>query len=115
MDALASMGLLGLIVPKEMGGLGESHVFAAVVTETIARYGCPSTAMVFGTHARAQPWCTVVRNSLPILFSTVMHTGAVACLLLRHHGNPKVRELLQRLDKDCMVGTLVYSDPATGD
>ena len=44
-----------------------------------------------------------------------MHTGAVACLLFRYHGNPKIRELLQRIDKDCMIGTLAYSDPATGD
>ena len=48
LDALASVGLLGLIVPKEMGGLGQNHVGAAMVVETIARYGCPSTAMVYG-------------------------------------------------------------------
>lgn len=48
LDALASLGLLGLIVPKELGGLGQSHVCAAMVVETIARYGCPSTAMVYG-------------------------------------------------------------------
>lgn len=48
MDALASLGLLGLIVPKEFGGLGQSHVCAAMVVETIARYGCSSTAMVYG-------------------------------------------------------------------
>lgn len=48
MDALASLGLLGLIVPKELGGLGQNHVCAAMVVETIARYGCPSTAMIYG-------------------------------------------------------------------
>ena len=48
MDALASIGLLGLIVPKELGGLGQNHVCVAMVVETIARYGCPSTAMVYG-------------------------------------------------------------------
>ena len=47
-DALASMGLLGLVVPKALGGLGQNHVCAAMVTETIARYGCASTAMVYG-------------------------------------------------------------------
>lgn len=48
MDALASLGLLGLIVPKELGGLGQNHVCVAMVVETIARYGCSSTAMVYG-------------------------------------------------------------------
>ena len=48
MKALASQGLLGLIVPKEYGGLGQNHVCMAMVVETIARYGCPSTAMVCG-------------------------------------------------------------------
>lgn len=45
--ALGDMGLLGIIIPKEMGGLGENHVCAAMVVETLARYGCPSTAMIF--------------------------------------------------------------------
>lgn len=45
--ALGDMGLLGLIIPKEMGGLGQNHVCAAMVVETLARYGCPSTAMIF--------------------------------------------------------------------
>ena len=48
MDALASLGLLGLIVPKELGGLGQNHVCAAMVVETIAGYGCPSTTMTYG-------------------------------------------------------------------
>ena len=50
MKALASQGLLGLIVPKEFGGLGQNHVCSAMVVETIARYGCPSTAMVFSEY-----------------------------------------------------------------
>lgn len=91
LDALASLGILGLLVPKEMGGLGESNVCAAMVTETIARYGCPSTAMVY-----------------------TMHLAAVSVLLLRHHNSPRIIDLLRRLDKDKMVGTLSYSDPATG-
>lgn len=54
MDALASLGLLGLIVPKEFGGLGQNHVCAAMVVETIARYGCSSTAMVYGESREAK-------------------------------------------------------------
>ncbi|XP_068727337.1 uncharacterized protein [Montipora capricornis] len=91
MNALASLGLLGLVVPKELGGLGQSHVCAGMVVETIARYGCSSTAMVY-----------------------VMHLGAVAALLFRYHNNNTIQDILRRLDKDKLVGTLVFSDPATG-
>jgi alkylation response protein AidB-like acyl-CoA dehydrogenase len=90
-EALASLGLLGLFVPKEWGGLGENHVFAAVVVETIARYGCPSTAMCY-----------------------TMHLGATAAALFRAHDNSHLQQLLQRLDRDVLIGTLSYSDPETG-
>lgn len=90
-EALAKLGLLGLIVPKELGGLGEDHVAAAMVVETIARYGCASTAMCY-----------------------TMHLGAVAAALLRHHDNDTLKDILQRLDKDVLIGTLSYSDPETG-
>ena len=90
-EALAKHGLLGLLVPKELGGLGQNHVCAAMVVETIARYGCASTAMCY-----------------------TMHTGAVAAALLRHHDNPALKDILKRIDKDCLIGTLSYSDPETG-
>ncbi|MEO1623378.1 MAG: acyl-CoA dehydrogenase family protein, partial [Cyanobacteria bacterium J06632_3] len=90
-EALASLGLLGLFVPKEWGGLGENHVCAAMVVETIARYGCPSTAMCY-----------------------TMHLGAVAAALFRAHNNPDLQSLLMRLDADVLIGTLSYSDPETG-
>jgi alkylation response protein AidB-like acyl-CoA dehydrogenase len=90
-EALASLGLLGLFVPKEWGGLGENHVCAAMVVETIARYGCPSTAMCY-----------------------TMHLGATAAALFRCHYNPELQELLKRLDKEVLIGTLSYSDPETG-
>ena len=38
-------------MPKELGGQGQNHVCAAMVVETIARYGCPSTAMVYGEYS----------------------------------------------------------------
>ncbi|XP_014678210.1 PREDICTED: short-chain specific acyl-CoA dehydrogenase, mitochondrial-like [Priapulus caudatus] len=47
MEALAGLGLLGLLVPKSLGGMGENHTTAVMVCETIARYGCSSTAMVY--------------------------------------------------------------------
>jgi alkylation response protein AidB-like acyl-CoA dehydrogenase len=90
-EALAKLGLLGLIVPEEWGGLGQDHTAAAMVVETIARYGCASTAMCY-----------------------TMHLGAVAACMLRNHGNAAVERLMRRLDKEVLVGTLSYSDPETG-
>ena len=90
-EALAKLGLLGLIVPKELGGMGENHIAAAMVVETIARYGCASTAMCY-----------------------TMHLGAVAAACLRHHNNETIKSVLRRLDKDVFIGTLSYSDPETG-
>jgi alkylation response protein AidB-like acyl-CoA dehydrogenase len=88
---LAEHGLLGLVVPKALGGMGENHVAAAMVVETLARYGCASTAMCY-----------------------TMHTGAVAAAAFRHHDNPAITDILSRLDRDCLIGTLSYSDPETG-
>jgi alkylation response protein AidB-like acyl-CoA dehydrogenase len=88
---LAKHGFLGLLVPKSLGGMGENHVAAAMAAETIARYGCPSTAMCY-----------------------TMHLGAVAAALLRHHRSPAIQDIMRRIDKDCLVGTLSYSDPETG-
>ncbi len=90
-EALASLGLLGLLVPKEWGGMGESHTCAAMVVETIARYGCASTAMCY-----------------------TMHIGAVAAGMLRAYNNPTLEQVMRRLDKDVFIGTLSYSDPETG-
>ena len=90
-EALAELGLLGLTVPKSMNGLGQDHVGAAMVVETVARYGCPSTAMCY-----------------------TMHLTAVAAAMLRHRGNDHVNAVMSRLDRECQVGTLSYSDPETG-
>ncbi|WP_439817175.1 acyl-CoA dehydrogenase family protein [Zavarzinia sp. CC-PAN008] len=90
-EALAKLNLLGLLVPKEWGGLGQNHVCAAMVVETIARYGCASTAMCY-----------------------TMHSGAVAAAMLRAKGNPAIEPIMRKLDSDVLVGTLSYSDPETG-
>ena len=90
-EALASKGLLGLFVPKELGGMGENHVAMVMVCETVARYGCPSTAMCL-----------------------TMHYGAVAAALFRYHDNDALKDILRRIDKDVLIGTLSYSDPETG-
>jgi alkylation response protein AidB-like acyl-CoA dehydrogenase len=91
MEALASLGLLSLHVPKEYGGLGESHMAIAMVLETIGRYGCSSTCLVYA-----------------------MHLLATSALLLRAKGNPEIEKVLRRLDKDVFIGTSAYSDPETG-
>ena len=88
---MAKHGLLGLIVPKSLGGMGQNHVCAAMAVETIARYGCASTAMCY-----------------------TMHIGAVAAAAFRHHDSKPIQDILRRIDKDCLVGTLSYSDPETG-
>ncbi len=44
----------------------------------------------------------------------VMHIAAVAAMLFRHHGNPRLAQLLRQLDSKVLIGTLSYSDPATG-
>ncbi len=90
-EALAGLGLLGLLVPVSLGGMGENHICAAMVVETIARYGCPSTAMCY-----------------------TMHLGATAAALFRHHHNTTLTDILSRLDRDVLIGTLSYSDPETG-
>ena len=90
-EALAELGLLGLLVPRDMHGMGEGHLCAVMAVETIARYGCPSTAMCY-----------------------TMHLCAVAASMLRHHDNDDIKSIMSRLDQDCLVGTLSYSDPETG-
>lgn len=91
LNAMGDLGLLGLIIPKEFGGMGESHTCAAMVVETLARYGCPASAMIY-----------------------TMHLGACSTLLFRYHNNPHLKKLLQRIPKEKLLGALSASDPATG-
>lgn len=90
-EALAELRVLGAVVPERFGGRGESNVGILMLTETIARYGCPSTAVIF-----------------------MMHMVAVAGLVFRAHDNPHVQDLLSRIDSECLVGTASYTDPETG-
>src|SRR5438045_2719264 len=53
LELLGEHGFLGLTVPEEYGGLGENHVAYAMTCETIARYGCASTAMCYVMHVGA--------------------------------------------------------------
>lgn len=49
MQGFASSGLLGLQVPKNLGGHGQGLFALATMTEIIGK-ACPSTAMCFGMH-----------------------------------------------------------------
>ena len=68
-----------------------SHVQVLMATEAIARYGCPSTAVIF-----------------------MMHLVAVGGLVFRAHGNPEIQALLRRMDAEALIGTASYTDPETG-
>jgi alkylation response protein AidB-like acyl-CoA dehydrogenase len=89
LELLGEHGFLGLTVPEEYGGLGENHVAFAMTCETIARYGCASTAMCY-----------------------VMHIGAVSAIMYRP--TPALLDKYIRPLREGKIGTLSYSDPETG-
>ncbi|CAB4347409.1 unannotated protein [freshwater metagenome] len=88
-EILGEHGFLALTVPEEYGGLGENHVAFSMVCETIARYGCASTAMCY-----------------------VMHMAAVNTIMLRP--TPELIDKYIRPLNTGKIGTLSYSDPETG-
>jgi alkylation response protein AidB-like acyl-CoA dehydrogenase len=89
LELLGEHGFLALTVPEEYGGLGQDHVAYAMTCETIARYGCASTAMCY-----------------------VMHMGAVNAIMLR--ATPALIDRYIRPLNSGKIGTLSYSDPETG-
>lgn len=89
LELLGEHGFLALTVPEEYGGLGQDHLCYSMVCETIARYGCASTAMCY-----------------------VMHVGAVNAILLRP--TPELIDAYVRPLNSGKIGTLSYSDPETG-
>jgi alkylation response protein AidB-like acyl-CoA dehydrogenase len=89
LELLGEHGFLALTVPEEYGGLGEDHVGFSMACETIARYGCASTAMCY-----------------------VMHMGAVNAIMLR--ATPELVDKYIRPLNSGKIGTLSYSDPETG-
>jgi alkylation response protein AidB-like acyl-CoA dehydrogenase len=86
LELMGEHGFLALTVPEEYGGLGENHVAFSMVCETVARYGCASTAMCY-----------------------VMHMAAVQTLMLRP--TPELIEKYIRPLNSGKLGTLSYSDP----
>ena len=49
-EKMGKLGLLGILVPEEYGGAGQSVVTSCVAMEEIA-YACGSTALSYGAHA----------------------------------------------------------------
>ena len=90
-DELGRLRLLAMIAPGDYGCRASSHTQVLMATEAIARYGCPSTAIIF-----------------------MMHLVAVAGLVFRAHGNPEIESLLRRMDPEALIGTASYTDPETG-
>jgi alkylation response protein AidB-like acyl-CoA dehydrogenase len=90
-EALAELELLGCIVPEKWGGKGENHVGLAMIGETITRYGCASTGVIY-----------------------MMHMAGLAALLFRASGNEEILGLLRRIDSDVMLGSASFTDPETG-
>lgn len=84
----ARAGLNGILLPRRYGGLGLDHTSFALVANTLARY-CPSTTMVY-----------------------VMHLAAVQTVNLA--GNDEQRARLLPPVADGMLGSLAFSEPATG-
>jgi alkylation response protein AidB-like acyl-CoA dehydrogenase len=89
LELLGEHGFLALTVPEELGGLGQDHVGYAMTAETIARYGCASTAMCY-----------------------VMHMSAVQAIMLRPT-DALIDKYIRPLNSG-KIGTLSYSDPETG-
>src|SRR6201986_5567425 len=89
LELLGEHGFLPRTLPEEYGGRGEDHVGFHMTCETIARYGCASTAMCY-----------------------VMHMAAVNTIMLRP--TPELIDKYVRPLNSGKLGTLSYSDPETG-
>ncbi|MGZ3427398.1 MAG: acyl-CoA dehydrogenase family protein, partial [Polyangia bacterium] len=86
--ALARAGWNGVLLPKELGGLGLDHVAFAIAAEEIGS-ACASTALVY-----------------------VMHVGAAQTILLYGNDDQKRRWLAPV--RDGLIGTYSTSEKASG-
>jgi len=87
---MAEMGLMGLLVPPEYGGIGASALEYVLALEEVAR-GCASTAVILSVH-----------NSL-------------VCYPLWRFGTPEQRErYLRRLARGEMLGAFALTEPEAG-
>src|ERR1700691_5904598 len=88
LTALARAGWNGVLLPKELGGLGLDHVAFALAAEEIGR-ACASTALVY-----------------------VMHVGAAQTIALYGNDDQKQRWLVPA--RDGVIGTYSTSEKASG-
>ncbi len=88
-DGMKEMGLFGLMIPEEFGGLGESLLTYALVVEQIAR-----------------GWMSV---------SGVINTHFIVAYMLMHHGTPEQKErLLPLMAAGDLRGGFSMSEPGCG-
>ena len=88
-EGMAEMGLFGLMIPEEFGGLGESLLTYALVVEQIAR-GWMSISGVINTHF------------------------ILAYLLMRHGTDEQKQRLLPRMATGEVRGAFSMSEPDVG-
>jgi butyryl-CoA dehydrogenase len=88
-DGMREMGLFGLMIPEEHGGLGESLLTYALVVEQVAR-----------------GWMSV---------SGVINTHFIVAYMLMHHGTPEQQQrLLPRMATGELRGGFSMSEPGCG-
>src|SRR5689334_12889275 len=88
-DGMREMGLFGLMIPEEYGGLGESLLTYALVVEEIAR-----------------GWMSV---------SGIINTHFIVAYLLRQHGTDEQKQrLLPQMATGDVRGAFSMSEPALG-
>jgi alkylation response protein AidB-like acyl-CoA dehydrogenase len=88
-EGMRDMGLFGLMIPEEHGGLGESLLTYALVVEELAR-----------------GWMSV---------SGIINTHFIVAYMLRQHGTPEQRqELLPRMATGELRGAFSMSEPGMG-
>ena len=88
-DGMAEMGLFGLMIPEEYGGLGESLLTYALVVEELSR-----------------GWMSV---------SGIINTHFIMAYLLRQHGTQEQREhYLPRMVTGEIRGAFSMSEPGCG-
>jgi alkylation response protein AidB-like acyl-CoA dehydrogenase len=88
-EGMKEMGLFGLMIPEEYGGLGESLLTYALVVEEIAR-----------------GWMSV---------SGIINTHFIVAYLLRQHGTAEQRQaLLPRMATGEVRGSFSMSEPGCG-
>ncbi|MFD0588616.1 acyl-CoA dehydrogenase family protein [Paenibacillus sp. GCM10027627] len=89
MTALAEAGLLGLMIPRELGGLGGTpSLYKEIVTRLAG--ACASTALVF-----------------------VQHTSATAVMLYGAH-QPYVQQRLRQIVEGKCLATIAFSEAESG-